>query len=366
MAAPKLPFTVDRNAPTALVAQIVDGVLSAIRAGTLKPGDRLPPIQEMAAELEVSHLTIRHAFHQLADLGEVVARRRSGIHIKDSGKNLWSAHVLLMPFCVDTYYFSVVNHSVQSRLNDAGIRTSWAMINGQEYQQGLPHVKAMLDTQHVHLGVIFGSTEMVGDEFTKRGIPLVALSSPAHENGCVARVEFDHSSALHDLAAHCRAAGTSTATVLFPTIGATSILPIFEAAGLSCRALTGTPSIRVGGPEDMEKTGYELTRELFTSHAPLPDLLYFSDDYLCRGGLVAILESGVRVPAQLQIASHSNRGNVPVFPLPLTRIEVDPRKVAETVVLQVTRALGNDSRPLPDRVVASTFVPGKTTRAPAT
>ena len=56
----------------------------------------------------------------------------------------------------------------------------------------------------------------------------------------------------------------------------------------------------------------------------LPDLLYFSEDHAASGALTAMLAAGVRVPDDVRVVTMSNWGLGPVFPVSLTRLEMNP------------------------------------------
>ncbi|KRB76314.1 GntR family transcriptional regulator [Nocardioides sp. Root190] len=63
----------------------IAGVFSrAIRSGELAPGDRLPTVREVAAELGVSPATVSAAWQALRRTGVVVSRGRAGTFVKDS------------------------------------------------------------------------------------------------------------------------------------------------------------------------------------------------------------------------------------------------------------------------------------------
>ena len=47
----------------------------------------------------------------------------------------------------------------------------------------------------------------------------------------------------------------------------------------------------------------------------LPDVLFFVDDYIASGAMVALLHEGVRIPEDVRVASLYNKGLGPVAPL---------------------------------------------------
>ena len=52
-----------------IYTQIVDGFREQIRAGVLVPGEKLPSVRELAAELTINPNTIQRAYRQLEALG---------------------------------------------------------------------------------------------------------------------------------------------------------------------------------------------------------------------------------------------------------------------------------------------------------
>ena len=63
---------------------IAAGIARLITSGDLAPGDRLPTVRSLAAELGVSPATVSHAWQTLAGAGLIVSRGRSGSVVRSA------------------------------------------------------------------------------------------------------------------------------------------------------------------------------------------------------------------------------------------------------------------------------------------
>ena len=63
--------------------QIVDQVSDAVARGTLKPGDKLPAVRRLAAELVVNPNTVARAYTLLEQSGLVATKKGSGTFVSD-------------------------------------------------------------------------------------------------------------------------------------------------------------------------------------------------------------------------------------------------------------------------------------------
>jgi DNA-binding transcriptional MocR family regulator len=61
---------------------IAAAVARLIRSGELAPGDRLPTVRELAADLGVSPATVSHAWQALSSVGLILSRGRSGSFVR--------------------------------------------------------------------------------------------------------------------------------------------------------------------------------------------------------------------------------------------------------------------------------------------
>lgn len=72
---------IDFRSPTAIYNQIVEQVQSRVLSGQLKPGDQLPTVRQMAAELRVNFNTVARAYRILDDLGLISTQQGRGTYI---------------------------------------------------------------------------------------------------------------------------------------------------------------------------------------------------------------------------------------------------------------------------------------------
>jgi GntR family transcriptional regulator len=76
-----LKVKVDRDEPTNLHEQVAAEIRRAILDGEAKPGERLPPAKDLAAELGVNTNTVLRALRVLRDEGILEFRRGRGVSV---------------------------------------------------------------------------------------------------------------------------------------------------------------------------------------------------------------------------------------------------------------------------------------------
>src|SRR3954463_8551473 len=74
-----------RHSDVPLGTQLAWKLRGAIAAGTLRPGDRLPPVRELAAEAGVNVNTVRSVYARLAAQGLIVSEQGRGTFVSGSG-----------------------------------------------------------------------------------------------------------------------------------------------------------------------------------------------------------------------------------------------------------------------------------------
>ena len=83
---------VNRITVKTIPEQIAEQIKNEIYQGKLKPGEKLPPLEQLSEKLGVSKPTVREALQSLSRLGFVVSTkgRNGGYFITESDmRNLW-------------------------------------------------------------------------------------------------------------------------------------------------------------------------------------------------------------------------------------------------------------------------------------
>jgi GntR family transcriptional regulator len=68
----RIQFTLDPRSGVPAYRQIIDQVMGGIAAGTLRPGDQLPTVRQLAVDLAINPNTVVRAYREL-EIREVLA-----------------------------------------------------------------------------------------------------------------------------------------------------------------------------------------------------------------------------------------------------------------------------------------------------
>ncbi len=76
-----LDISIDKNNHFPIYEQIKDQILGLIQTGQIKPGDRLPTLQELSVELLVNINTVALAYRDLTNNGTLISARGKGTFV---------------------------------------------------------------------------------------------------------------------------------------------------------------------------------------------------------------------------------------------------------------------------------------------
>lgn len=77
----------DPDGPELIYVAVANHIAKLINDGHLKPGERLTPERELAAEYKVAYLTVRRAMQELRDRGLIVSVQGRGTFVNPALKS---------------------------------------------------------------------------------------------------------------------------------------------------------------------------------------------------------------------------------------------------------------------------------------
>jgi len=300
-----------------------------IREGKLPPGSKLPPTAELAKQFGVNPETIQLGLKLLIDQGLISRAPKRGTFVKE--KLLHKTLGLIFPdnFYLDTEaaVFPVIVSKLAQYAARAGWQSRYFIINNDE------------------------KTDLTFYELRK--------AIEANELGGIAEVTY-HNSAVHSyLRTDCRVPRVSLTPVDYTQMlvcgleqlerrGCRKIDVLFgygdepgdyERAKERCengieKYLTLCPDTRMLiQPRLIHahcNNGYRYIKEKWSKPAGRPDGLLVISDVVFKGVWYVIMELGIKIPKELALVAHTNKGLRPMMHIPLTALEIDPEEIART------------------------------------
>lgn len=345
----------DRARRKTLTSQLTDGLRRAIRTGRYAPGDALPPIRALAARFNVAQAVAANAMRALTDERLVISRPHVGSIVAPRGVSIWRGSVLVVRIgAAVSYYQGSFCGGVVSRLTDAGCFADVLTLPCRGHG---PVDFARLDyrlREKPDFILQIYDHDRLSSRLRASGVPFAVLRERAPVRGSVLDLRQDRFAALGDFIAQCRAAGIRSVEQHGIEPHAESVRALC-AAGIGAVERLHRPLLDYGAIEGVERAGLRAFARRMTKR---PDLYLFSDDFFAQGALTALLSAGVRIPEDVCVVTLSNRGSGPVFPVPLTRFEMDPadhgRQVAEMILAHLS---GKPTKPL---VLSGNYTVGRT------
>lgn len=327
-------------------------------------GDRLPTEKELAARFEVSVFTVREALAVLVYEGLLDRRRRRGTIVRDTlGKRQVAivSELDLMQMPRPTFFWATFQQ-LHKAFAAEGVRT-------RNYIGSLP-VSAMHDHEETTCSDLYEDIE-AGRLLAV--VVLIAPHSKAYWNKLretslptIGHPESDHA-VRPPQGELIREAGRMLLEAGRTNVGLIGWNPNQVRNGNAMEASLremglNIPDrwVRIDQSPLEPGAGWDDFLEIWTQGENRPDGLIVSDDMLFEDVVRAMLALQVKVPEDLMIVTHSNKGLTPVVPFPHTRLEVDPADMAQTICQRTLQALRGEIQPrTEDRVAFRQFQAGQ-------
>jgi DNA-binding LacI/PurR family transcriptional regulator len=342
-----------RDQVSARLRQLVKGLAS---------GERIPSESSLARNLRVSVHVLREGLSVLAGEGLLERKHGSGTYVAD--RRTWQHVAILLgidpEFLRDTYYASRVTAELLRFLRENGCRARTYRVPYEPSERDADSAYAEF-SDNLAAGRILGAIAVQGpfDDrwrhlYQRVDAPVVGANSPYAVR--LNEIDMIESGVRRLIEAGRRRLALLMLPMTFPLgpAGPTKLEEWRAAQRAFAAAVT-----RGGGRTRPEwvcadqhplrrGAGVAAFRQVWTSCDEKPDGLLVCDDVLFAEATLGILGLGARVPDELMIVTHANKGSDVLYPFPTVCMEYDLNWIAEETVKML---LGLVNRTPPERAV---------------
>lgn len=326
-------FTISRSSRLSLVEQLFRALRQSIISGQYRSGEYLPGIGELAQLANVSEKVSRQALARLAEIGWCATRRGRRSVVVERDKNRQGRVLFFNAGSGYDFHSSWLVGALRPRLLKEDICLTTISAFDLRHDGSSPLLHESLK-EHWDLVVEFGMRPGSRRDIECAGWPFIVLGDggkciSSSAANCVGKVELRNGKAAPAFVRACVRAGVRRVVQFIYAEGGFDVTDMLKMPGIRCMTIR-IP--RCHDQFDMYKGGYDkMVGLLDKSRCRLPDVFLFTDDHLAYGGLLALMERGIRVPDDVKVVTHANRGWGPFWIKPMTRIEMDPVAQGESV-----------------------------------
>jgi len=351
-------IVLDRSSAMTIAAQLEEQLTWLIATGALAPGDRLPSIRELGAELGIHHHTVRQAYLEL-DARELITVRRGAPATVREFTGLWQARpryagaMRAMGVLIAGYnpFYLPFLRGAERGAAEAGMLTIVAATDNSVVRSKLQMRQFV--TAGVRGIVAVSMGRLVHDDVEAPGaddiIPVVYCDQPTE---VVDSFRFDDFAAGLELATHLAGHGHRRVAFMTPSLEYPNMAALHRGFQQAVQdgLLDGVDVVTCDGFSIM--AGVAAATMALTSAAP-PSAIATAADELAIGVIDAARRIGVRVPDDLALVSYGAIDAGAYVDPPITTIALP----AEEMGLVASRRLAARIRGEPS--TGTTFLAGR-------
>jgi LacI family gluconate utilization system Gnt-I transcriptional repressor len=310
-------------------------------------------LDDVAEAAGVSPITVSRALRgERSVAADLVARVRAAAerlgYVPDPAARALassrSSHVaVLIPLLSNTLFVDLLE-AVHDTLLPAGFQTLIGVTHYDPVEE-----EQLLHSYMAHrpAGLLvtgFDRTESARQLIAASGVPCVHLMETTHAHG-VHCVGFSQAEAGHAITEHLLQRGRKR--IAF--VGAQLDPRVMQRAEGYRRCLRGAglydPKLEVLNPERSSMAlGGQLFEELLRSR-PDTDAIFFCNDDIAQGGLLAALRLGVKVPEQVAVAGFNDLAGSDQMLPPLTTVHTPRSEIGEHAAQMLLRLMRKETLP---------------------
>ncbi|WP_353508952.1 substrate-binding domain-containing protein [Intrasporangium sp.] len=357
---PALPtgIVIDRDSAVTIAAQLAEQLTWLIATGALAPGDRMPSIRDLGAELGIHHHTVRQAYLDLDSRELITVRRGTPATVREF-TGLWPARppyggamraqgVLI---AAHTPFYLPLIRGIERGGAEAGVLTIVAATDNNIVRSKLQMRQFVTAGVRGIIAVSMGRPvyDEVGQAGAENAIHAVYCDQPTET---VDSFRFDEHGAGHELASHLAGHGHRRVAFMTPSLDYPNMASLYRGFTQAVQdgVLEGVDVVKC---DDFSlEAGAAAARTALTSTAP-PSAIATVADELAIGVIDAARTVGANVPDDLALVSYGAIDAGAYVDPPITTIALP----AEQMGLLAARRLA--ARIRGDRPEGTTYLPGR-------
>ncbi len=329
-------------------AQITRFVKALVVDGALDTSAPLPTIHDLAKQWGTNYFTVQSAFSPLVKQGLLTRRRRVGTFARSAAKRLRSVGIFFGSDVLSTQdhpFYHLLLSLLQQRLSDGDIacKVFFDRRSEKEFFNLHPSVGAAIDAGEIQALIVAVGDMRHNQWLSKLTVPTAFCGSSEGDN----RIWFDHAQFAALALRHLATKGHRTVGLITPVnekktdhhaAARNDFIAKFPPAAAAHGVRLEEKWILSGKPDSIshQQFGYEQFKK-FAALKNRPDALIVFPDDCARGVVSGILETGVRIPDELELVFHKNEGIDLFCPFPAAFITNNPVKVADALIDLTTK-----------------------------
>ena len=331
-----------------LPRRIADHFEQEIREGRLRENDRLPSTAELARSFGVNLETLQAAMKELAGRGllERIPGRGTFIRHGLAGRCVGIVFGREIFYRPDRLFHAVLLEELTGLIRQSGWSSRlFASGEAAEYDKGFHDLKQAASAGEIRIVLGLCANRLI-EQYLWQACSVPAPKIP---------FELDVPSLLEPGLAYLDRHACREVLVLH------SSAPEWR-QGIRQLDPGRYPHLRAHfvpvDPHDADREQVYRTAAAFFPAHPGCDGLFITEDAMFRQTVTAACQSGRHIGSELKLITHVNKGLEPFFPLPLTRLEIDPADVALQVWNQLQALLRGEPELRP--TLRPRLIPGRT------
>lgn len=340
--------------PSVRRSEIVQELRQRITSGQLLPGTRLPTHRSLRSELGANIVTLGRAIDQLKLEGFIDTRGSRGTFVARHPPHLYRYALIFPSHPSDTNwprFWDALAKEARTIERDTPCEIpAFYDIDAVSHPGSDGYRQLLEDVQsHRLAGLIFASHPWVVKDtpiVREPGIARVALLSPQADFTNIAAVRLDMHGLITRALDYLAVRGRKRLAVLTATSDMDEMVQTVrqEAAkrGLETRPYW-LQAVDGAYPKPAQACMHMVMRD---GQVDRPDALFVTDDNLVESATAGVVDSGMRVPDDLDIVGHCNFPWPTPSVLPIRRIGFDARQVLRACVKSIDQQ--RQGKPMPE------------------